>query len=206
MGDVVRLKKRQAAPAWLQLKIELAWIKPVIWRRIIVPETMTLGKLHDAIQAAMGWCDCHLHEFEIAGERYGIPDPDFDWGVPVRSERRVRLVTALSGSKTFRYTYDFGDGWEHAVKIEKLAPADPALGYPRLLDGHGRCPPEDVGGPLGYAELLEILADPEHESHDEMLQWTGGGLDPNASIDLVDITLRLDRLAKRWVKRPGKIK
>ena len=74
MGDVVRLKKRQAAPAWLQLKIELAWIKPVIWRRIIVPETMTLGKLHDAIQAAMGWCDCHLHEFEIAGERYGIPE------------------------------------------------------------------------------------------------------------------------------------
>ena len=180
MGDVVRLKKRQAAPAWLQLKIELAWIKPVIWRRIIVPETMTLGKLHDAIQAAMGWCDCHLHEFEIAGERYGIPDPDFDWGVPVRSERRVRLVTALSGSKTFRYTYDFGDGWEHRIKVEKVLPPDPALGTPLCLAGANACPPEDVGGSPGYLDFVDAVSDPNHPEHDEMLDWCGGSFDPTA--------------------------
>ncbi|MFB0934510.1 MAG: plasmid pRiA4b ORF-3 family protein [Propionivibrio sp.] len=180
MGDVVRLKKRQAAPAWLQLKIELAWIKPVIWRRIIVPETMTLGKLHDAIQAAMGWCDCHLHEFEIAGERYGIPDPDFDWGVPVRSERRVRLVTALSGSKTFRYTYDFGDGWEHRIKVEKVLPPDPALATPLCLAGANACPPEDVGGSPGYLDFVDAVSDPNHPEHDEMLDWCGGSFDPTA--------------------------
>lgn len=180
MGDVVRLKKRQAAPAWLQLKIELAWIKPVIWRRIIVPETMTLGKLHDAIQAAMGWCDCHLHEFEIAGERYGIPDPDFDWGVPVRSERRVRLVTALSGSKTFRYTYDFGDGWEHRIKVEKVLPPDPALATPLCLAGANACPPEDVGGSPGYLDFVNAVSDPNHPEHDEMLDWCGGSFDPTA--------------------------
>ncbi len=180
MGDVVRLKKRQAAPAWLQLKIELAWIKPVIWRRIIVPETMTLGKLHDAIQAAMGWCDCHLHEFEIAGERYGIPDPDFDWGVPVRSERRVRLVTALSGSKTFRYTYDFGDGWEHRIKVEKVLPPDPALTTPLCLAGANACPPEDVGGSPGYLDFVDAVSDPNHPEHDEMLDWCGGSFDPTA--------------------------
>ena len=178
MGDVVRLKKRQAAPAWLQLKIELAWIKPVIWRRIIVPETMTLGKLHDAIQAAMGWCDCHLHE--IAGERYGIPDPDFDWGVPVRSERRVRLVTALSGSKTFRYTYDFGDGWEHRIKVEKVLPPDPALATPLCLAGANACPPEDVGGSPGYLDFVDAVSDPNHPEHDEMLDWCGGSFDPTA--------------------------
>ena len=180
MGDVVRWKKRQAAPAWLQLKIELAWIKPVIWRRIIVPETMTLGKLHDAIQAAMGWCDCHLHEFEIAGERYGIPDPDFDWGVPVRSERRVRLVTALSGSKTFRYTYDFGDGWEHRIKVEKVLPPDPALATPLCLAGANACPPEDVGGSPGYLDFVDAVSDPNHPEHDEMLDWCGGSFDPTA--------------------------
>ena len=180
MGDVVRLKKRQAAPAWLQLKIELAWIKPVIWRRIIGPETMTLGKLHDAIQAAMGWCDCHLHEFEIAGERYGIPDPDFDWGVPVRSERRVRLVTALSGSKTFRYTYDFGDGWEHRIKVEKVLPPDPALATPLCLAGANACPPEDVGGSPGYLDFVDAVSDPNHPEHDEMLDWCGGSFDPTA--------------------------
>ena len=180
MGDVVRLKKRQAAPAWLQLKIELAWNKPVIWRRIIVPETMTLGKLHDAIQAAMGWCDCHLHEFEIAGERYGIPDPDFDWGVPVRSERRVRLVTALSGSKTFRYTYDFGDGWEHRIKVEKVLPPDPALATPLCLAGANACPPEDVGGSPGYLDFVDAVSDPNHPEHDEMLDWCGGSFDPTA--------------------------
>ena len=180
MGDVVRLKKRQAAPAWLQLKIELAWIKPVIWRRIIVPETKTLGKLHDAIQAAMGWCDCQLHEFEIAGERYGIPDPDFDWGVPVRSERRVRLVTALSGSKTFRYTYDFGDGWEHRIKVEKVLPPDPALATPLCLAGANACPPEDVGGSPGYLDFVDAVSDPNHPEHDEMLDWCGGSFDPTA--------------------------
>ena len=92
----------------LQLKIELTGIKPVIWRRVLVPETITLPKLHLVIQAAMGWMDCHLHEFEILGERYGEPDPDWDMGDGPISEARVKLSKALQGMISFRYIYDFG--------------------------------------------------------------------------------------------------
>jgi len=90
MGTVARLPKAQPAPHLLQLWIELAWIKLAIWRRVVVPETITLPKLHHFIQAVMGWHNCHLHEFEIAGERYGVPDPDYDFE-PIRNEQRVRL-------------------------------------------------------------------------------------------------------------------
>ena len=96
MSNVVPLKKPKPKkiPDLLQLRIELAWIKPKIWRRIVVPESITLGNLHHVLQMAFGWGDCHLHEFEIDGERFGIPEPEFDWE-PIRSEKRIQLQTAL---------------------------------------------------------------------------------------------------------------
>lgn len=81
--------RKKTSGSLLQLKIELAGIKPLIWRRVIVPEAITLAKLHQVIQAVMGWTDSHLHEFEIAGEQYGIPDPDDSFGPPVVSEIRL---------------------------------------------------------------------------------------------------------------------
>lgn len=103
MGNVVTLRKRKpSTPEILQLKIELAWIKPVISRRILVPESITLPKLHQVIQLVMKWRDYHLHEFDFAGERYGVPDPDFSWGDQPISEQRVRLKTALGGVRSFR--------------------------------------------------------------------------------------------------------
>lgn len=195
MGDVVRLKKNQPVPAVLQLKIELAEIKPTIWRRVVVPETITLGKLHQVIQDAMGWFDCHLHEFEIAGERYGVPDPDFDWGLPVRSERRVRLNAALGGVKSFGYTYDFGDNWDHRIKVEKALPPDPTLKVPLCLAGANACPPEDVGSVPGYCAFVEASANPKHPEHREMIQWFGGPFDPSAfDIDFANSLLKKIKL------------
>ena len=104
----------------LQLKIELAWIKPVIWRRIVVPEAINLHKLHQVIQVVMGWRDCHLHEFIIDGKRYGSPDPYSDDTFP---EEQTRLGSALENRKSFKYIYDFGDSWEHRIKLEKTLPA-----------------------------------------------------------------------------------
>ena len=121
MPNVTRLRQ-PASDRLLQLHIELTWIKPAIWRRVAVPERITLSKLHQVIQVVMGWSDTHLHEFEIAGESYGIPDPD--WGPSVVSEQRKTLTKVLYGSKTFRYVYDFGDNWEHRIKTERLLPAD----------------------------------------------------------------------------------
>ncbi|AOK46124.1 hypothetical protein WT60_04095 [Burkholderia sp. MSMB617WGS] len=176
----------------LQLKIELSRIKPSIWRRVVIPETITLAKLHRVIQAAMGWTDCHLHEFEIAGERYGIPDREFGLGESVISEARARLGKCLGDVASLRYLYDFGDDWEHKIKVEKVLPTDTCL-YPLYLGGANACPPEDVGGPHGYDEFLEVIADSAHPEHEHMLDWHGGPFDPTA-IDHDLIQARLQRI------------
>lgn len=163
----------------LILHIEFKWIKPSIWRRVAVPENITLSKLHQVIQAVFGWSDSHLHEFEIDGESYGVPDPD--WGPPVISEQRKKLISVLYGKKMFRYVYDFGDNWELRIKVEKTLPAIIFPQVPCCIDGANRCPPEDVGGAPGYENFLAAIADPNHPGHKEMLEWYGDdGFDPTA--------------------------
>jgi hypothetical protein len=163
----------------LVLHIEFKWIKPSIWRRVAVPENITLSKLHQVIQAVFGWSDTHLHEFEIDGESYGVPDPD--WGPPVISEQRKKLINVLYGKKTFRYVYDFGDNWELRIKVEKTLPAIIFPQVPCCIDGANRRPPEDIGGAPGYEEFLAALADPNHPEHEEMSEWYGDdGFDPTA--------------------------
>ena len=175
-------------PQILQLRIDLAHIKPPVWRRVLVPDNIKLSKLHDVIQAALGWKDCHLHQFEIAGKQYGIPDPEFDFE-PVIAETRITLVQALNGTDKFRYVYDFGDNWEHLVKVEKIIPPDESQRI-FCLAGKNACPPEDVGGPWGYVEFLAALCDPEHPEHESFIEWHGESFDPKAC-DLDEINLRL---------------
>jgi hypothetical protein len=94
------------------LRIELKGVKPLVWRWVAVPETITLGKLHVIIQIVMGWGGGHLHEFEADRQRYGMKEPDLDFGEPILDERRVRLSTLIKrGVRRFTYEYDFGDGW-----------------------------------------------------------------------------------------------
>jgi hypothetical protein len=127
-----------------QLKITLKHIKPPIWRRLEVPADIKLGKLHDVIQIAMGWTDSHMHAF-IAGQTvYGTPDPEFGGGT--KSERNVRLDSIVKAGGKLVYEYDFGDGWVHEIKVEKVLDADPAAHYPRCTAGKRACPPEDCGG------------------------------------------------------------
>lgn len=163
----------------VQLKIELRDVKPLVWRRILVPDSVTLAKLHLILQRAMGWTNSHLHEYEIARRRYGIPSQDWPDAEPVADERRVRLQSFIEGRvKQFVYLYDFGDGWEHVVKIEDLVAPRPGQPPVVCLAGANACPPEDVGGPYGYADFLEILANPRHEEHADMVSWIGGSFDP----------------------------
>ena len=193
MNKVVPLKTVRTPPHLLQLKIELAGIKPLIWRRVVLPETITLPKLHQVIQIVMGWQDCHLHEFEIAGERYGIPDPDYDFGEPVRNEQRVRLAAALGTARSFRYIYDFGDDWEHRIKVERRLPPDPVFDIALCIDGANAAPPDDVGGTYGYAAFIEAITQPDHPEHQQMLEWFGAPFDPTA-FDLSATDLPLTRI------------
>jgi len=182
-----------AAAANLQLRMELKWIEPVIWRRLVIPANITLGRLHRVIQAVMGWTDSHLHEFMIAGEHYGFADADEEL-LPYRviPETRVRLDAALQRNKTFDYLYDFGDSWEHQLRVENTLPGAP-LRHPICIGGECASPPEDVGGPPGYADFLRIILDAKDPEHEETLQWCGGAFDPTFfDIDLVN------RLLKRF--------
>ena len=162
-----------------QLKITLRGVKPPIWRRVVVDGGETLDHLHAVIQAAFGWWDAHLHDFDIGGVRYGIPDDDD--GTPVKDERRVSIDQAIGNSgHKIRYLYDFGDNWEHDIVVEKTMSAGEVTTVPDCVGGRRACPPEDCGGPWGYRELLDILADPTHPEHEERLEWAGGNIDPAA--------------------------
>lgn len=159
-----------------QIKVTLVDIEPPIWRRIEVPGDIRLGKLHRVLQIAMGWTDSHLHAYRIGGVAYGTPDPGFlD---DIQNERNVRLDKVVAAGDTFVYEYDFGDSWEHELKIENVVPADPTVHYPRCIAGGRACPPEDCGGSPGYAFLLEALRDPKHEDHEEWRVWVGDDFEP----------------------------
>ena len=188
MAEVLSFPGRQ----WLQLRIELLGISPLVWRRFVVPRKVTLTKLHRVIQEVMGWEDYHLHEFTIAGKRYGLPDPEFHWGEQPLSEKRVTLDKPLAELRSCQYLYDFGDGWEHLVIVEGQTPPEEAPDAFACLAGENACPPEDVGGPLGYMNYLEALADSAHELHEEMLQWRGR-FDPT-KFNLKAINKRLIRI------------
>ena len=128
----------------LQIKIRLLDISPMIWRRVLVPESVSLHELHCVVQLAMGWEGIHLFEFAVRGGRYagaGLSGLSSD--------------VALSGFRfrrnaKFRYTYDMFSGWEHEIRVEHRLAAVPGKRYPQCVGGAGACPPEDCGGPDAY--------------------------------------------------------
>jgi hypothetical protein len=186
------------APSELVLKITLRHIRPPIWRRVRVASNMSLASLHHVIQVAMGWDDAHLHEFEVGDRRYGEPSDD-DWpgAEPTYSESNIQLGKLVEqGQRGFRYVYDFGDGWEHDLVVERVLPIDPDQGYPVLVTGRRACPPEDCGGAFGYGRLLEALADPTNEEHRELTEWVGGAFEA-AKLDLEAIKRAMAGMARR---------
>jgi len=175
-----------------QLRIELRDVQPLVWRRLLVPDTLTLGKLHAVLQAVMGWHGGHLHEFHIARCRYGIPDEEgWQEDDPLYDERRYRLKGFVeTGARRFTYLYDFGDGWEHTIKVEDLVVPDANRPRTRCIAGENACPPEDVGGPHAYLDFLVALRDPTHEEHASMTAWIGASFDPSA-FEITDVNERL---------------
>jgi hypothetical protein len=161
--------------ALFQLKVTLRGIQPAIWRRILAWEDTTLSQLHTILQIIMGWEDYHLHDFIIGRRHFSVPDPDDElYERKVIDESRVRLAEVASKVGTqFMYLYDFGDGWEHELLLEAILLPEPETRYPMCIGGKRSAPPEDVGGTHGYERYLAALADPEHEEHEDLLQWRG---------------------------------
>ncbi len=160
-----------------QFKITLKSTKPKIWRRIQIPENYSFWDLHVAIQNAMGWYDCHLHQFEMntrIGFRVIIGSEDCD---ELEDKAKIAKYFLFPKDKA-SYEYDFGDGWEHEIVLEKILPAVTGNKYPQCIAGERACPPEDCGGVWGYENLLTIIKNPKHEEYEDRIEWLGSEFDP----------------------------
>lgn len=172
-------------PNAVEVHIVLDDIKPEIWRRLIVPLDTTLAQLHHILQAAMGWTDSHLHEFDIGGLRYGDQDmlneDRFEDDAQAFDAGEVRLKDfSRKPGTSFTYIYDFGDNWRHTVTLEKLVAITPAQKTAICIAGARSCPPEDVGSTSGYEEFVRILSSTDPDDREEQRQlkrWIGGKFD-----------------------------
>ncbi len=181
-----------------QLKIALNGITPQIWRRVLVPEDISLLELHGVIQAVFGWSDYHIHQFfptalpQILDLFNETEDPE----ELAKIETKLPLSKCMKSVKSkMKYNYDFGDDWEHTIALEKIVERDMKISYPACIGGKRACPPEDCGGVWGYKELLETLADPNNSEHEEMMEWTGGEFDPEEfEVGLANMKLQVDKI------------
>src|SRR5882672_1523634 len=153
------------------LDVRLRDISPPIWRTIEIAGSSTLEDLHFALQVAMGWTNSHLHQFVIGDASYGMVDVNQADDLDIEDERRFQLQDLVEDSDSFLYEYDFGDNWEHEVTVKRVAKVAESP-QPGCIDGARACPPEDCGGTGGYENLLKVLADPSHEEHAHLVEWS----------------------------------
>ena len=168
------------------IKITLLGMKPPVWRRFLVEREISLRQLHNVLQRVMGWSNAHLHQFVVNRQK---------------QPERLALgeVIQRPGSKLL-YEYDLGDGWQHELLLEQVLIGDESF-QPVCVAGARNCPPEDCGGPYGYAELLHALQDARHPEHGYFLDWLGEDFDPE-HFSLEEINLRMRR--KRRPLAPSK--
>ncbi len=164
------------------LHIELGYIKPKIWRKFIVPSDITFADLHHIVQAVMGWDNAHLYQFfkDYNGDRIGMIFDD-GWGLDDMLDAETVKISDYLANKgdSIYYEYDFGDGWQHLIKVKELKKDEKHRdgNYPRCLEGANACPPEDCGGFGGFEYLMEVLSNKKHPEHKDMKEWMGGNFD-----------------------------
>lgn len=188
---------QQSRETVYQLKVTLLGTDPPVWRRFTIPSGVTLHRVHLVLQEVMGWTNSHLYRFEIGAKEYAEPHPDNEfYELPFRNSKRAKLgqLVREKGAR-FLYQYDFGDGWMHKLVVEDILERE--AGKPDLacLAGDRACPPEDCGGTRGYAEMLEVIGDPDHEEYLDTMTWLGGRFDPDTfDVEAVDGKLRSMRM------------
>lgn len=171
---------RKAPDTVFEIRVTLRDVSPPIWRLLRVRGDISLDRLHSCLQVAMGWEDAHLHKFVVGDQSFS--DPEFELNGS-SDESAARLCDVANGmGATLRYLYDFGDTWEHDVKVVGVLDGDRESPIAICLRGKRACPPEDSGGTWGYQEKLAILSepDPKDEWDQEVVDWIGADFNPEA--------------------------
>jgi hypothetical protein len=177
-----------------QLKVILKDTDPFVWRRVQVPETVSLFELHRILQIVMGWRDQHPHQFTVAGASYGQPDP----GGTIRDERKTGLAEVAREGTRFIYDYDLGNTWRHEVVVDKVTNAK---GSTACLGGARACPPENCGGPRGYLRMLQVLKDPRNPEYARVIKFLGGAFDAETfDLDEVNDLIREEAKATTAIR------
>ena len=203
---LAQAQRRSVADTVYQFKITLRESQPPIWRRIQVKDC-TLDKLHEHIQTVMGWTNSHLHHFKIGEQYFGDPmlmQETFDEMGYVDSTTSNLSDIIPENRKKFRfdYEYDFGDSWHHEILWEGCPKEEPGKKYPLCVEGERACPPEDCGGIWGYPGFIEAIENPEHERHEELLEWIGGSFDPE-TFDPAAATKAMKKGLGDWRREAG---
>ena len=157
-----------------QLEISLKDVRPRVWRCVLIPDDYTLAQVRATLLTAMGWEGFHLYAFRIENSIY--VEDSYDWPEASIDPGTVRLGDLVALGDEFEFHYDFGDGWEHRITVTDRLPTSGRI-RPTCLAGQGACPPEDIGGPWGYADFLKGMADRQHRRHEEFREWCGGTFD-----------------------------
>ena len=177
------------------IKVTLLGTSPSVWRRILVPRDITLGNLHRTLQTVMGWTNCHLHQF--GRQRQRMTDPRSRVGTKVADENRTKLGELIwTVGARLLYEYDFGDGWQHELLLEEVLFGEESF-QQICVAGKRCCPPEDCGGPQGFAEVLKALQDANHPNHEEACEWLGDFVPESFSADEINRRLRRRKLRRR---------
>lgn len=157
-----RRVKRPAPGKLLQLKITLRHLQPPVWRRLLVSDRVTLNQLHALLQKIMGWDNSHMHAFYFGDVEYAGYETAQECGVHCDEDFYLHQLIQRRGQR-FTYEYDFGDRWMHDILVEKTEPLPGEPPPARCLAGTRACPPDDVGGPSGYAAFLHDRASAKKE-------------------------------------------
>lgn len=190
---------RRAAPSPLAafvLEVTLADVRPAIWRRLRVAQSLTLRELHHVLQIAFGWNDSHLHEFRAGERRFGIVDPEDNYAERPLDEREAALGAIASAQGRLEYAYDFGDDWVLEIAVKASPPLEPNAPKAECLEGARAGPPDDCGGPGGYERLVEVLADKTHEDYKDLRRWAGARFHPE-KLALASINREIRRAGTR---------
>jgi hypothetical protein len=195
----------EATPEVYQIHVWIRHISPMIWRRLLMRADSALANLHDAIQIAFGWSDFHLHRFRIHGRDHGVNrvgGPSFS-----RDARSVRLADfQFRPNEWFLYEYDFGDGWQHVVRVERRLSLEPRRTYPVCVGGQRAAPPEDCGGPGAFLGRRDAVPGQLREHLERILEGVEAGDreaigDELEAVESLREWLALDRFDRRAVNR-----